>query len=72
MLENGKIVIWNGETNSSNMVRQNDIAVCLDSDNRKFLGVTGSVKGRIFYESCKNHRQLTLEEENDLFFIMKK
>jgi hypothetical protein len=71
MLEDGQIVKWNGETNASNVVRQNDIAVCLNADNRKFLGVTGSIKGQIFYESCTNYSQLTTNEERDLFFTMR-
>ena len=67
-MEKGIIVKWYKD-NVSNCVRIGDIAVNLKGD--KFLGITGSVKGQIFYESNKYFKELTFEEEKDLYFWMR-
>ncbi len=66
----GEIIIWTGDTKSSNKVRTGDVAVILK--NNRFLALfgTGISKGEIFYESNKDYRPLTKKEEWELYFKM--
>lgn len=62
----GQIVIWEDEFKASNVVWTGDVAVVLEND--RFLGVHGTVKNKIFYESNTYYRKLTHEEELELFY----